>query len=222
MLPTPYADYPNPAAQPVTMRLSAGGNAIGVLSTNVTSKPASEKFVDDVQFGPGELAAAPISNNRLLYATPKLAGALHLSGTTTVTIRMSSNKPAANLSVLLVTLPFDSASLGEPGGMQGIVTRGWADPQNYKSLTHAGNYDSMLPGEPLNPGQFYNLTFDLQPDDQIIPPGKRLGLMIISSDRDFTVWPKAGTELTVDLNGTSIVLPVVGGAAAMKKATGVP
>ena len=40
------------------------------------------------------------------------------------------------------------------------------------------------------PGRFYSMTFDLQPDDQIIPAGKRIGLMIFSSDRDFTLWPQ--------------------------------
>jgi X-Pro dipeptidyl-peptidase len=44
--------------------------------------------------------------------------------------------------------------------------------------------------------------------------------MIFSSDRDFTLWPAPGTELTVDLDGTSLVLPVVGGAAALRRATG--
>ncbi len=42
--------------------------------------------------------------------------------------------------------------------------------------------------------------------------------MIFSSDRDFTLWPAAGTELTVDVDGTSLRLPVVGGAEAFKKA----
>ena len=56
------------------------------------------------------------------------------------------------------------------------------------------------------------MTFDLQPDDQIIPEGKRIGLMIFSSDRDFTVWPKPGTELTIDLDETSLRLPIVGGS----------
>jgi X-Pro dipeptidyl-peptidase len=42
--------------------------------------------------------------------------------------------------------------------------------------------------------------------------------MIFSSDRDFTLWPDPGTELTVDLNTTSLTLPVVGGEAAWQKA----
>ena len=104
--------------------------------------------------------------------------------------------------------------------MAGVITRGWADPQNYKSLKRGGNYDSKRRGQPLTPGKFYKLTFDLQPDDQIIPAGKRIGLLVLSSDRDFTLWPTPGTELSVQLDSTSIVLPVVGGARALRKALG--
>ena len=39
--------------------------------------------------------------------------------------------------------------------------------------------------------------------------------MIFSSDRDFTLWPAPGTELTIDLDRTSLRLPVVGGEAAV-------
>ena len=91
------------------------------------------------------------------------------------------------------------------------MTRGWADPQNHSSLTD---------GEPLVPGQFYDLTFDLQPDDEIIPAGQRIGLMIFASDRDFTLRPEPGTELTIDLDATSLELPVVGGAASLGRAFG--
>lgn len=44
--------------------------------------------------------------------------------------------------------------------------------------------------------------------------------MIFASDRDFTLWPAPGTELTVNLDGTSIQLPVVGGSAAAAQALG--
>ncbi|MFC1574974.1 CocE/NonD family hydrolase C-terminal non-catalytic domain-containing protein, partial [Gemmatimonadota bacterium] len=60
-----------------------------------------------------------------------------------------------------------------------------------------------------------SLTFDLQPDDQIIAAGQRIGLMIFSSDREFTLWPPPGTELTVDLDATSLELPVVGGGTRL-------
>jgi X-Pro dipeptidyl-peptidase len=99
-----------------------------------------------------------------------------------------------------------------------VITRGWADPQNHRALRKGGNYDSRDRGEPLEPGRFYDMTFDLQPDDQIIPAGKRIGLMIFSSDRDFTLWPAPGTELTIDLSRTSLHLPIVGGRESAERA----
>jgi X-Pro dipeptidyl-peptidase len=75
----------------------------------------------------------------------------------------------------------------------------------------------LTDGELLEPGRFYDMTFNLQPDDQIIPAGQQIGLMIFSSDRDFTLWPEPGTELTVDLDGTQLVIPVVGGANQFAK-----
>ncbi len=52
----------------------------------------------------------------------------------------------------------------------------------------------------------------------MIPAGQKIGLMIFSSDREFTLWPDPGTELTVELAGTSIELPVVGGTEAFERA----
>jgi X-Pro dipeptidyl-peptidase len=219
--PMRYADYPNPEASPVTMRLEPGGNSRGGLtvstsSAKVAARQGTEALLDNVEFGGAALAKAEQSPNRLLYATAELTAPVHLSGTALVTVRLSSSKPAANLSVWLVVLPWADGPIGPAN----LITRGWADPQNHASLTAGGDYHSFARGEPLVPGRFYNLTFSLQPDDQIIPAGKRIGLMIFSSDRDFTLWPKPGTELTLDLDGTRLTLPVVGGTAALTRAVG--
>jgi X-Pro dipeptidyl-peptidase len=160
--------------------------------------------VDNFSFSGRVLAQAEWTNHRLMYATPKLLEPLHISGTAKISIRLASSKPAANLSVWLVSLPWtDSQRITDD-----VITRGWADPQNHQSLTES---------KPLVPGQFYDLTFDLQPDDQIIQAGEQIGLMIFSSDRDFTLWPEPGTELTIDLDATSITLPVVGGSDEFRK-----
>ena len=107
---------------------------------------------------------------------------------------------------MLVSLPYtDDAKVITDN----IITRGWADPQNHKSLRESA---------PLKKGEFYDLTFNLQPDDQIIKAGQQIGLVIFSSDKEFTIHPKPGTELTVDLDKTSITLPIVGGLDALTKA----
>jgi X-Pro dipeptidyl-peptidase len=205
--PTAYPDYPHPEATGVRMHLRAGGRTTGALVTDATPGRGTEAVVDDASFGGGALASADSSAHRLLYVTPELVRPAHVSGVPRVTIRMASNRPAANLSVWLVTLPWTEG--GEE--VDNVITRGWADPQNHASLTD---------GEPLEPGRFYDVTFDLQPDDQIIPAGKRIGLMIFSSDHDFTLHPAPGTELTIDLAGTSLELPVVGGAATLSRPVG--
>lgn len=210
--PTPYPDYPHPSARAVTFHPTAGGAGVGTLTPERPRDRGRETLVDNVEFGGPALAASETSPHRLLYATPELAAPLHISGTPRVSIRLASSKPAANLSVWLVVLPWTDGPIGPAN----LITRGWADPQNHRSLRRGGNYNSRRRGEPLEPGRFYDLTFDLQPDDQVIPAGTRIGLMIFSSDRDFTLWPKPGTELTIDLDRTSLRLPLVGGAAALR------
>jgi X-Pro dipeptidyl-peptidase len=213
--PTPFASFPVPGTVAVTVHPTTGGNGIGGL----TSAPANgaEKLVDDATISGASLATAAQSTHRLLYATPALTDTIHVSGYPQVKLRIAASKPAANLSVWLVMLPYDSTRRGSESAA-GIVSRGWADIQNYKSLTTGGYYTSKLPGEPLVPGRFYDVTFDLQPTDEFIPAGRQLALMVMSSDRQFTLAPAPGTELTIDLAGSSITIPVVGGKAALTKA----
>ena len=200
--PTPYPDYPHPEAVPVTLYPEVGGTAVGALSLLPPPAATVERLIDDVSHAGAELAMAEQSDHRLLYATPELGSELHLSGTARITLRLSSSAPGANLSVWLVSLPWTEDGKGNDN----VITRGWADPQNRGSLSES---------RPLAPGEWIELAFDLQPDDQIIPAGARLGLMIFSSDRDFTLWPPPGTELTLDLASTSLELPVVGGPGAL-------
>jgi len=164
-------------------------------------------LVDDYTFSGASLAKAESSIHRLLYITPQLSENIHISGTAKVTINLSSSKPATNLSIWLVSLPWNEGS--DSKITDNIITRGWADPQNHSSLTK---------GEPLKPGKFYEVSFNLIPDDQIISKGQQIGLMIFSSDKEFTLWPNPGTELTIDLDATKITLPIVGGLKAFKKA----
>lgn len=196
--PTPYPDYPHPDATPVVYHLQPGAPASGKLVTEKQNIQKKETLVDDYNYDGASLAQAEDSKHRLLYLTEVLTEDLHISGTPEVSIRLASNKPAANLSVWLVSLPWNE---GEGSKItDNIITRGWADPQNHSSLTE---------GEPLTPGEFYTVNFELNPDDQIIPKGQQIGLMIFSSDKEFTLWPEPGTELTVDLDGTTLTLPVV-------------
>ncbi|RPI43970.1 MAG: Xaa-Pro dipeptidyl-peptidase, partial [Bacteroidetes bacterium] len=184
--PTPYADYPNPDAEPVTLRMTPGATWSGGLvpaaredisvpaargediqvpgapspgESGIPSGeilPVTETLVDNFSFSGEMLARAEWTGHRLMYLTPVLKDSLHISGPPSISIRLSSSKPSVNLSVWLVSLPWNDKK--NAAITDNIITRGWADPQNHRSLTE---------GEPLVPGRFYEMTFDLQPDDQV-------------------------------------------------------
>ena len=205
--PTAYTNYPNPAAKNVTMYLNGDAPKIGNLSLVDPNVKEKETIIDNYSFSSEALAQAEYTNHRLLYVSPILNEDVHISGVSSITIKAASSKEAVNLSVYLVSLPWSKGRNVKI--TDNIITRGWADLQNYKSLTKS---------KPLKPGKFYEMTFDLQPDDQIIKKGQQIGLLIFSSDNQYTLLPEPGTELTVDLKSTTITIPIVGGKEALKKA----
>jgi X-Pro dipeptidyl-peptidase len=205
--PKSYTDYPNPAAEAVTLHPGKGGTQRGLLSTSVQVGQGTEKLTDNFSFDGATLAQAEWTQHRLLYVTPILKKPVHISGTCQMTIRLACDKPAANLSVWLVSLPWTKDSKAQI--FENVITRGWADPQNTDSLTES---------QPLVPGKFYDCRFDLQPDDHVVAAGQQIGLMVFSTDRDFTLWPSPGTELTVDLDHTKLEIPIVGGNTALSNA----
>ncbi|HEX6021995.1 MAG TPA: CocE/NonD family hydrolase [Solirubrobacter sp.] len=128
-------------------------------------------------------------SHRFLHLTAPLPKRVRISGTPRVTLKVAFSKPRANLSVALVRLPDGK-----------ILTRGWIDPQNRTA-------DAV--SEPVVPATFYTLTFALQPKDVIVPAGRRLGLMVFSTDREYTIRPAPGTRITLDPRASTLTLPLV-------------
>jgi len=197
-----YADWPVPGSQEITVRFAPDApNAIGHLGVNAPGLSITEAIVDDASIDANVLVAAATSPHRLVYQTPALAVPVHASGVASVTLRLAFDKPAANVSAMLVDYRSSDAPV--------IVTRGWADPQNRESISKT---------TPVVPGTVYTMTFELQPQDYVFAAGARLGLVLISSDRLFTLRPPPGTRLTVHTGGSLLKLPVVGGDAAFRAA----
>jgi len=207
--PDTYADYPNPEANVVTFQPSTGGRTTGELKPALSGTDAAaakiEDIVDNFSFTAPQLIQAEWSTHRLIYATPKLQKPLHLSGVPKIKLRVACDRPNACLSVWLVSLPWTASERITDD----VITRGWADPANAESIWKE---------KPMVPGEFREVQFELQPDDQVLKPGEQLGLVIFSSDRDFTLWPEPGTKLEIDLSQTELHLPIVGGQAAVEEA----
>jgi X-Pro dipeptidyl-peptidase len=198
------ADWPAPGAQTATLRLAAAdAHAPGALGTAAVTGGPKQSFVDrgrELDTDDALITDPDAANpNRLIYRSPALTRDVRMSGTPWVDLRMSiDNRNAANLTAVLVDLG--------PTGDPAMVTRGWLDPQNRNDVAHS---------QSIAKGRAYSLHWDLQPDDHVFAAGHRIGLVVVSTDHDYTLRPKPGTELTLDPSGSDLQLPIVGGAAAL-------
>ena len=192
-----YASWPVPGARDTTLKLSSR-NATDPGDLGRRGGGPRQSFVDsgktldtDVSLVPNPDAANP---NRLVYLSEPLDGDTHLSGTPSVSLRASvDNRYAANLTAVLVDYG--------PDGAASAVTRGWTDVQNRKGRDRT---------TPIVQGREYTFDWPLEPDDYVFPAGHRIGLVIVSTDMNFTLRPDPGTRLTVDPGRSSVTLPVVG------------
>lgn len=199
--PTAYSDFPDRRARDVRLHVTPGGRTHGDLALRGHGRGARETLVDDASIKAQTLVDAAGSKHRLAYLTDTLDEDVRISGTPTVRLRASFSQRRANATALLVQYNAD--------GSAEILTRGWMDPRN--------RFSDRLE-VPLLPGWPVMLRFDLQPKDSVIPAGSRIGLVVMSSDNEFTVRPPAGTKLTLDTRSSRFNLPVVGGQRALRRA----
>lgn len=216
--------WPVPGTRQTPMFFGTGGT----LRTVPSGAGTRESFVDNPartaeQLADNELTADP---NRLAYLSAPLTRETRLSGTPTVTVRADLNGASPYLTALLVdygpadrfarlrTLPEqDCVGPGipeDPGCFSRreyvtartdseIVTRGWLDVRNRLSPARS---------TPVRPGKTYTFGWNLQTKDHVFAPGHRIGLVLISTDRDHTLRYPAGTEVGVRLGASRVVLPL--------------
>src|SRR5699024_2414570 len=159
----------------------------------------TESLIDDPMKKADQLVVNPESEsqNRLAYLTSELPDQVRLSGTPEVSIDASIDRDTANLTALLE----------DYGGTKPeTVTRGWMDPENLHS-------DSL--SESIVPNKTYTFTWDMQPDDYVFEKGHRIGLILAASDYEYTIRPPEGTKITVNLDQSTVTLPIVGGAPTL-------
>jgi X-Pro dipeptidyl-peptidase len=192
-------DWPAAQAKDTVLHPTPGGSQRGGLQLSGVETRAVESLTDDAGKLATDLVSAPNSPNRLVYVTAPAAKIVRVSGTPRVDLALSFNRPAANVTTLLV----DQA----PDGSTSVITRGWADPQNRDGLHRT---------TPIEPGKPYQINVGMQPDDYVLPAGHRLGLAVLSSDNEFTLRPKPGAGLSLDLRGTRMNVPLVDAEGAWR------
>ncbi|MET7462938.1 Xaa-Pro dipeptidyl-peptidase [Nonomuraea sp. NPDC005501] len=220
-----HRTWPVPGTVPVRLHLGADAR----LGAIPSAKAPRETFTDQKSRTAEQLAeTAPAPDpNRLAYLTAALPADVRVSGTPSVTVTASlSDGASPYLTALLVDygtdvrptgtlvptgetlcygqgVPGDTGctalrTLGTATTPYTIVTRGWLDTRN----RHRPDVT-----EPLRPGREYTFRWDLQATDHVFRKGHRLGLVILSTDRDFTLRYPEGTRVTLAPSRSVFTLP---------------
>ncbi|AHH99306.1 Xaa-Pro dipeptidyl-peptidase [Kutzneria albida] len=211
---TDYRDWPEPGARDLTLRLGT----------------QRQSFVDDPQRTADSLISAPdkADPNRLLYLSAPLPRDVRVSGTPQISVRASVDGKSPYLSALLVDYGEDTRitgfgptkdswcfgdTLGTDSGCRTryaystaktpyqVISRGWLDVRN----RHAADET-----EPIQAGRSYRFDWELQPRQYQLKAGHRIGVVLLVTDRDYTLHYPAGTKVSVALDDSSVRIPVAG------------
>ncbi len=130
----------------------------------------------------------------LVYEWPPLAEELEILGHPRVGVTITSSAPVAFLSAKLCDV--------FPDGTSALVTRG---------LLNLAHRESRERPSPLEPGTPYRVEVDLEVTSWAFEPGHRIRLDLAGSDWPNAWPPPAAATLTVEREGSALILPVVDG-----------
>ncbi len=229
-----------PGGTPVALELGQPDDADdarpGTLSLDAHNQDGTQSFVELRQ---SYTAAAPNpfnrGNNRVVFLSEELNRAVRVSGTTNVKIRASFDRPDSHLNAYLVDYGTDTRSnWNTGGGILDLATitcfgEGTAiDTGCYRDVqrrTRTQNYEVVSRGTAnvpfiagvaqLTPGQPYDLEWDIMATDYVFKPGHRIGIVIAGVDSSTIAnHGTNGVTITIDLENSTVELPIVGGAVA--------
>jgi X-Pro dipeptidyl-peptidase len=243
-----HADWPIPTTGKVNLWLRGSADGAGSFAlTPSLGAPESQSFVDN----PNQFESAMIGNpnqpneNRLVFLSTPLEEDLRISGTPVVNLTASSSLDEAYFGAILVeygpstqndragdgirqtTLPeecYGESNAYDDGCYRPIayrpinvnqwrVTKGILDGQNRNSITVA---------EPMTPGEMYEISFPMLPEDYTFSTGNQIGLILVGSYRSYSAERIfSRPTITVDTKISQISLPVLGGQQAARQA-GIP
>ncbi|TMR98391.1 CocE/NonD family hydrolase [Nonomuraea basaltis] len=241
------ADWPAPAARATILRPRQDG------SLGRTPSAGTGSYLDKAQTEIA-MAADPATTNphRLAFLTPPLKTAMRLSGTPSVSLRLTLDKPTANLGVLLVDYGTDtrinyrettttaSQGLKFIGG-ESCVGQSTADDDGCylkagdntatsgfhvvtRAILDAQNHKSLSRQAPLTPGKSYQITWKMLPLDYEFKAGHRLGLVLTGTNDDFNLDVTGnGSETDVEPGtGAKVTVDLARTSVSLPLVTGTP
>nr|WP_184830171.1 Xaa-Pro dipeptidyl-peptidase [Jiangella mangrovi] len=243
-----YSDWPIKGARETRVWLQPHADGAGGLSV-VPNRPLDPtlSFVDDpnqreTAMITNELAVQP---NRLAYVSEPLTAPLHISGTPTVQLQATSSTADTNFAAILVDYgPAVRVQRAGDGVITGTVEDCWGESAVWggfaedacyrtvgkrvaetprevvtKGIVDGVNIDDYTTPTPLVPGQVYDVSFPLLPEDYVFPEGHRIGVIIVGSYRDYgSQADQNRATISIAPQRSLIELPIVGGRAAAQAA----
>ena len=243
-----HADWPIPGTGNVNIWLRDGANGVGSLAlTPAQGAPHTQSFVDN----PNQFESAMVndpnqpSQNRLVFLSQPLEYDLRISGTLVINLTASSSLNEAYFGAILVeygpstqndrsgdgilqtTRPeecYGESSQYDDGCYRPVayrpidvtqwrVTKGILDGQNRNSIATA---------EPMVPGQTYQISFPMLPNDYVFAADNQIGVVVVGSYRSYSAERIfSRPTITVNTKISHISLPVLGGQQAARQ-TGIP
>jgi len=233
-----YDNWPVPGTEDVNVWLRPGDAAGTLALTPAPGQPQTRSFTDNPNQSENSAMSNPESPSasKLAFLSQPLEQDLRMSGAPEIRVRASSSLDTAYVGAILVDYG-TKTRISRSGN--GIVTEDvedcWgassaSDDACYLQVTKrlqtssqwrvargildGQNRSSFAVAEPLVPGEEYDFTFRLYPNDYEFSAGSRIGVILVGSYPSFSVPLQTRPTLTVDLKQTRIVLPVVGGHRA--------
>ena len=192
--------WPHKDMKPV--RLFSGPMVKGIASLGrmPAETPQAQRVVPDVDMAYSVASATPVDSLFRLYSTTEvLKRDVHLSGTPEMSILMTPSTTSTPLTALLV-------SYAEGDEMLTVLSQSAIDVKNHSSLYKPEN---LVAGRP------YRVKWDMKALDRVVPAGHRLGLVVLANYQPYTIIDPLAGPFDIDLDASSLTLPVVGGYSAL-------
>ncbi len=238
---TTQADWPDPAAADVAVFLQgAQAGMAGQLALSSGGALNSLTFTDLKTQSETTMMNGPTGNQdaRLVFLSPALTSALHFSGTPKLDLHASLSTTQSNLGALLVDYGTGTHSQRNTEGIQNATTSScWGDTLGIddgcyldvneltvdapyfritKGILDSSNRDSITTPTLATIGTSYRFQWPLITTEYVVPAGHQLGLVLVGNYSSYTsTQGTVGSAITVDTKLSKVVLPVVGGSAAV-------
>ncbi|GAB2928990.1 Xaa-Pro dipeptidyl-peptidase [Nonomuraea fastidiosa] len=222
-------DWPAPLALKVPLRPSADGT----LGLRPAKRNSTASFTD-VRMSENDMVADVGTDKpgRVAFTTGPLPLNLRLSGTPTADLRVKLDKPAANLTALLVDFGTDTrvdwrnnqgittlteedcygeSTAEDDACYRKVVTNVATRPLEIvaRGWIDVQNRDSLSEAKPLPVGTYGTVKWLTLPQDYTFKKGHRIGLIVAGTDSTYTGEQATGANVTIDLRNSSVSVPFV-------------